>query len=154
MKSPSPNSSLPRIVIAGLLGWVFPGAGHLYIGERVRGLILMAAITLTFWGGIAIGGVKNTVNPQDRALWFLGQVCAGVHPFLAIAWGRQIRIPEDADKSRWIAYGQMEDISVVYTAIAGMLNILAILDVLVRAEKPAAGRVSGSPGTAGGRAGP
>ncbi len=151
MKSSSSASSPLRGPVAAVLAWIVPGLGHIYIGERARGLIFMIAIALTFWGGVAIGGVKNTVNPRERALWFVGQVCAGVHPFVAVAWSRQIEIPPDADMTRYVAYGQMEDISVVYTAIAGMLNVLVILDVLVRAERRSevefAGR-AGPPGRA------
>jgi hypothetical protein len=87
-------------------------------------------------------------------LWFLGQVCAGIHPFLAIAWSRQVEIPSGADRSRWIAYGQMEDISIVYTAIAGMLNLLVILDVLVRAERPGMDLPGGRASPVSERAGP
>lgn len=124
-----------RLPAVGLLSWLLPGVGHLVIGERTRGIILLATITLTFWTGIAVGGVKNTVNPQERSLWFLGQVCAGIHPMIAIAWSRQIEIPTGADLSRWISYGQTEEVGVVYTTIAGMLNILVIFDVLSRAER-------------------
>ena len=88
------------------------------------------------------------------AWWFLAQVCAGVHPFLAITWSRQVEIPTGADRSRWIAYGQMEDISVVYTAIAGMLNVLVILDVLARAERLGADQPGGRASPASERAGP
>jgi len=98
--------------------------------------------------------VKNTINPQERSLWFLGQVCAGVHPFAAIAWSRQVQIPPNADKTKYIAYGQMEDISIVYTAIAGMLNLLVILDVLVRAERQGMAQPGGRAGPASERAGP
>jgi hypothetical protein len=154
MKTASVRPSPLRVPIAGILAWVMPGAGHFFIGERGRGLIFTIAIALTFWGGVAIGGVKNTVNPQDRALWFLGQVCAGVHPFLAIAWSRQVEISAGADKARWIAYGQMEDISIVYTAIAGMLNLLVILDVLIRAERQGMAQPGGRAGPASERAGP
>jgi len=145
MKSASTIDQSPlRIPIAGLLAWVVPGLGHFYIGERGRGVIFMAVIALTFWTGVAIGGVKNTVNPTDRTLWFLGQVCAGVHPLAALAWGRQIEVPPDAHQTDWIAFGQTEDISVIYTAIAGMLNVLIILDVLVRAERPSTVRQEGN----------
>lgn len=112
----------------------------------------MAVIAVTFWSGVAIGGVKNTVNPNDRSLWFLGQVCAGVHPLAALTWGRQIDIPPDADQTEWIAFGQSEDISVIYTAIAGMLNILIILDVLMRAERPLAPLPQGASGNPSRRA--
>lgn len=106
----------------------------------------MVVITLTFWSGIAIGGVKNTVNPKDRSLWFLGQVCAGAHPLVAIAWGRNIDIPPESHKTDLIAYGQAEDVSVIYTAIAGMLNILIILDVLGRADRWVPAQLQGDPG--------
>jgi hypothetical protein len=153
MKKTASHASPLRVPIAGILGWIIPGLGHLYIGERTRGLIFMITIALTFWGGVAVGGVKNTVNPQERSLWFMGQVCAGAHPFLAIAWSRQIEVPANSDKTRYIAYGQMEDISIVYTAIAGMLNILVILDVLTRAEQVSGSQAPVRAGPAGRAAG-
>ena len=126
--------------VAAFLGWLVPGAGHMFIGERARGIIFLTAISITFWGGIAIGGVTNTVNPKDRSLWFLGQVCAGVHPLIAMVWGQHSGAPpkeRDGGDPRWYAYGHTEDTAVVYTAIAGMLNLLAIFDVLARLEKGA-----------------
>lgn len=136
MKSaPTQNPEL-RMIIAAALSWVLPGAGHIFIGERGRGIILVIAITLTFWTGVAIGGVKNTVNPQQRSLWFLGQICAGGHTLAVLGWSKQLPEPPAADPSVSIAFGDAEEVSVVYTAICGMLNILIILDVLVRAERP------------------
>lgn len=134
-KTTAQTPSLIRLPAIALLAWAIPGAGHLAIGQRARGIILLIAITLTFWTGVAVGGVKNTVNPRQRTLWFLGQVCAGAHPFLAMAWGSRVEAPEGSLPTATIAYGQSEEISIVYTAIAGMLNILVVLDVLGRAEK-------------------
>lgn len=131
----SNNDPVWRLPLLGVIAWLVPGAAHLFIGERIRGIILIVVISLTFWTGIAVGGIKNTCNPQDRYLWFLGQVCAGVHPLIAIGVGRQIVVPPGSDSSKWVAYGQTEEVGVVYTTIAGMLNILAIFDVLARAEK-------------------
>ena len=139
MKSKGPASNPEfRVPVAGLLAWVLPGAGHLFIGERTRGVIFMTAIAVTFWGGVAIGGVKNTVNPRQRSLWFLAQICAGSHALAALAWSKQIDLAPEQAPSTLIAYNKAEEISVVYTAICGMLNLLIILDVLVRAEKWAA----------------
>lgn len=134
----SPSATLPpsvRAPVAGFLSWLLPGAGHLFIGERVRGIIFIVTITLTFWTGVAIGGVKNTVNPEQRWLWFLGQVCAGGHTLATLAISQAIPGPAPGAESTLIAYGREEEISVVYTAICGMLNILIIFDVLVRAER-------------------
>ncbi|UCD28362.1 MAG: hypothetical protein JSV03_14960 [Planctomycetota bacterium] len=124
-----------RLPIAAFLGWLLPGAGHLFIGERTRGLIFMVTIALTFWCGVAIGGVKNTVNPVQRSWWFLGQICAGSHTVVVLYWSRHMENPPDAEKARLIAYGRSEEVSVVYTGICGLLNILIILDLLVRVEK-------------------
>jgi hypothetical protein len=119
-----------RMPIAGLLGWLLPGAGHLFIGEVRRGVVIMLVIAATFWTGIAIGGLKNTVNPVDRSWWFLGQICTGGHALATLAVSK--RLP---DGPQLVAFGRSEEVSVVYTGIAGMLNLLVILDVLVRAEK-------------------
>jgi hypothetical protein len=131
----NPESNVLKVPVAGLLTWLLPGAGHLYIGERVRGIILMAAIAVTFWGGIAIGGVKNTVNPTQRSLWFAAQICAGGHTLATLGISRLVDDPPASNPSLRIGYGPSEEIPVVYTAICGMLNILIIFDVLVRAEK-------------------
>lgn len=121
-----------RMAMAGFLSWMLPGAGHLLIGERARGVILIAVIAVTFWTGIAVGGVKNTMNYEQRRLWFMGQICAGSHALVAMGWSQLL-----PDENELIAYGHEEEISVVYTAICGMLNILIIFDVLARAERQA-----------------
>ena len=76
MTTASQMPSVARVPLAGLLAWLVPGLGHLFVGERVRGLIYLITITVTFWGGIAIGGVRDTVDPQARTTWFLAQTCA------------------------------------------------------------------------------
>lgn len=124
--------------VAGLLTWLLPGAGHIYIGDRVRGAILLITIAVTFWMGVAIGGVKNTVNPNERSLWFLAQVCAGGHTLTTLALSRQIPDPPLDKKATRVGFGSTEEVSVVYTAICGLLNVLIIFDVLVRAERRAA----------------
>ena len=75
----------------------------------------------------------------------MGQICTGGHALAAIAWSRQVLEPLPEDSTTLIAYNKSEEISVVYTAICGMLNILIVLDVLVRAEKPAESLASRGP---------
>ena len=131
------QNTTTRMVLAAIASWFLPGLGHLLLGDRTRGIIFLVAITLTFWTGVAIGGVKNTVSPTDRTLWFAGQICAGSHPLIALVWSSRVADPEQSGQysANVIGYGRTEEVSVVYTAIAGMLNVLVILDVLVRAEQ-------------------
>lgn len=131
----APNPEV-RMSIAGVLTWLLPGAGHFFIGERSRGLIIMITIALTFWGGVAIGGISNTVSPGERTLWFVGQICAGGHALAAWGIGNVVDPSPVKKDPKFVAYGRAEEVAVVYTAICGMLNVLVIFDVLVRAEKP------------------
>ncbi len=167
---PNPNELSPaiRIPLAGLLAWLVPGVGHLFIGERTRGLILLITVSLTFWGGIAIGGVRSTVDPQRNYLWFMAQICAGGHTLAAYGLGESSRskhfkanVP-DASYQRdkrvtqrlksdllSTANWRSAELALVYTGVAGLLNLLAILDAIVRAD-PAHRRmavVTAAPGT-------
>jgi len=120
---------------AAVLAWILPGLGHLYIGERARGLILLVVIGSTFWGGVAIGGVKTTIQPQERQAWFLAQICTGSHALAAMAWSRRIDDRPAYEYSPYAAYYPSDDLAVVYTGVAGLLNVLAIFDVLSRSER-------------------
>lgn len=73
-------------VLAAVMAWAVPGAGHLYLGRPVRAAILFAVIQLMFWSGIAIGGVF-TVNPRDEFWWFNGQMLTGASG--VASWRRQ-----------------------------------------------------------------
>ena len=122
-----------RVPVAGLLAWIVPGLGHLFIGDRTRGLIYLVTITLTFWCGIAIGGVRDTVDPRARTAWFMAQTCTGVHSLAAYQWGERIRRDPQAPATTR-AHHRSADTAVVYSGIAGLLNLLAIFDALVRAD--------------------
>ena len=126
-----------RLVATGVLAWLVPGLGHLWIGERMRGWIILTTIGLTFWAGIVIGGVRGTVDPGR--LWFLAQVTGGGHTIMAFYLGQHSQrslaesgrpVATQAISSRW----QGAEIGTVYTGVAGLLNVLAILDALGRAE--------------------
>ena len=43
-----------RTVAAGLLAWVWPGLGHLYLGRRGKGLVLMGSILALFVLGVSM----------------------------------------------------------------------------------------------------
>jgi len=163
-KTPTTPSSARSSSVAGLLAWILPGLGHWYLGHRARAITIMVAIAVTFWCGVAIGGVKSTVDPSENRLWFLAQICAGGHTIAAAVWSGRLdpvvyRCPkcdgdlsnrpregsicpgcreeissvEAATRTR-MAYWPQVDIAIVYTGIAGLLNVLVILDAIARAE--------------------
>ncbi len=133
-KSPASNQTVNGVV-AAVLSWLVPGLGHVYLGHRARGVIILVAIGLAFWAGVAIGGIKTTVQPTERQAWFAAQVCTGVHAMAVVALSKRLEDKPPYEYSRYVAYYPVDDIAVVYTGVAGLLNVLVILDVLARGPK-------------------
>jgi hypothetical protein len=122
--------------VAAILAWLLPGLGHWWIGERARGAIFFVVVCVTFWGGVAVGGVRTTVAPTDNGAWIAAQLCMGPQTFLALYWNHRLETdasegPKDLNKAAWPA----SSIAVVYSGVAGLLNLLVIIDALARAER-------------------
>jgi hypothetical protein len=140
-----PNGLL-RIPLAGLLTWVVPGLGHLFIGERGRGLVFLVTITATFWAGVAIGGVQNTVDPHKRKLWFVAQLFTGGNTLSAYALNRRVTLASAQSGTASVTGHWLPgDIGVHYTGVAGLLNLLVILDAISRADPAARRKREGNP---------
>jgi len=74
-----------KAVLAFLLAWIVPGAGHAFVGRPGRGIIIFIVIGATFWGGIAMGGVM-TVDHERQKWWFAAEMVTGVHGL--VGWQR------------------------------------------------------------------
>jgi len=129
---------------------MLPGLGHVYVGQKARGIIFMTVIAMTFWGGVAIGGVKSTVLPSERQAWFMAQVCTGVHAAAVMALASHIPDHKPYEHSPYWAYAPAADIAVVYTGVAGLLNVLVVFDVLGRVRNAEGGAARRSPPAKGG----
>jgi len=134
----APRNALLTGPIAGFLAWLVPGLGHIYLGHRVRGYVCLVTITVTFWTGVAIGGVQATVDPHERTLWFMAQLCTGGNTLAAYGLHRVVE-PQLAAGQRpaaALAHWLSSEVGVHYTGVAGLLNLLVILDALGRADAP------------------
>jgi len=123
----------PNMPVIAIASWLVPGLGHFLIGEKMRGIIFLVTVTVTFWGGVAIGGVRSTIDPENRKAWFMAQICNGASASAGLAWSKQIRV-EAGQPSEYLAYWPVDDIAVVYTGVAGLLNLLVVFDALARAD--------------------
>jgi hypothetical protein len=136
MAQPDPQAAAherpPSTALAAILAWVLPGLGHWWIGERARGIILFIVVTVTFWGGAAVAGIRSTVTPKENGAWIAAQLCLGPQAFLALYLSDEIKKKpdEEAYKASWPA----STIGVVYAGVAGLLNLLIIIDALARVE--------------------
>jgi hypothetical protein len=108
--------------IAWTLGWLLPGAGHWYLGQRARALVMGGALAGCFAAGVLVGG-RSTVST--------------LHPeYLVIQWGTGLPAaaawaagdPEPAD----LPVGR-RDLGILYTLVPSLLNLVAALDASARA---------------------
>lgn len=129
------QQSVPRIVstpVVALLAWLIPGLGHWAIGERSRGLIIFVVVCVTFWGGVAIAGVRTATAPKGNGAWIAAQLVMGPQGLAALGLARaeSTRTDPPSIKAPWPS----SSIGIVYAGVAGLLNLIVIIDVLARAE--------------------
>jgi len=129
----SPTLLPSRSPLAALaLGWLIPGGGHAYGGQWGKAILFFSLITGLLVAGMAIGG--GTVILYR--LWFLAQLCAG-GPTIALWPISQYLAPSHAQvdwASRWY------DVGTLYTAVAGLLNLLVMMDAYLRLAYPERGK--------------
>ena len=113
----------PRVVPACLFAWLLPGAGHFYLGRRGKGLVFFGAILALFLLGVAMDSrLQLYLGFEDplALLFSLAQTAIGAPYFAARALGYE------AGDIRSVTY----EYGNTFTAVAGLLNILVILDAL------------------------
>lgn len=133
----------PSAVGAVICAWLLPGLGHWWVGHRVRGVIIFVVITITFWTGVAVAGVRSAAAPRENGAWVAAQLCMGPQALGAMYVSNELRARPDEQtyKAPWPA----SSIGVVYAGVAGLLNLVVILDVLARVDAARATRAARSP---------
>lgn len=133
-----------RAGLACILAWLAPGAGHLYLGRRLRAAVFFVIVLTTFSLGLAFDGKPSVVDRRQPLLSWL-QVFAnvGTGPVEAVArmqifGGLAYRLPpEDAGAAPHSAVGlelrrrtesAKTPYGTAYLWTAGLMNILLILD--------------------------
>lgn len=71
-------------VQAGIIAVLFPGAGHLYRGERARAAFACLGVMGLFLFGLLIGGL-DAVDSREKRVWFFGQALVGPTAFVVDA---------------------------------------------------------------------
>jgi TM2 domain-containing membrane protein YozV len=169
------KTSKPIALVAAVLAWLIPGAGHLYLGRRRRGVVIFLTVGLTFWAGMAMGGAM-TLYSDAEGWWFAADMLAGAHGL--VAWQHHKHVYEpiwEAASRRYASEGvrpnveegslsllrqlvdqEMEkrDLALVaptdtvaraYSGVAGLLNLLCIFDALILALMGERGEPAPSP---------
>ncbi len=121
----------PHPVLAVLLGWLLPGLGHLAQGRRLRAVVVFGLLVGCFVLGTLLAEGSNLSRERHFYYWS-GQFLLGLPALFAeIASGR----PPVTGDIRWV------DVGLLYACVAGLLNVLALLDVYGVAERAWLGEV-------------
>jgi len=108
------------LVLLCVAAWAVPGAGHLWLGRRSKGLIFLVALPLMFALGLAL---KGRLFPFDMSEWLVGlaavaDVGIGIPYFIAGALGY------GAGEVRAVTY----EYGNAFLIVAGLLNLLVVID--------------------------
>lgn len=114
-----------KSLTAVLLTWLVPGAGHWYIGRRSQAVFYFLVITALFLAGLAIADFRN-VHAGRHPYYFWGTYIFDGGATLA-AYGLTYDLP-------MVRPLELLDVGCLYSAVAGLLNLLIMIDVFLRAS--------------------
>ncbi|GMU80526.1 MAG: hypothetical protein IT450_04510 [Phycisphaerales bacterium] len=121
-------------VKAGILAWLIPGGGHWIAGHRGLAHIYFWSITFAYVAGMLVGGAKGSVDPRNNGWLFLAEL--GIGGYTVVFWLIANAIPTIPAHqfSPYLSIYPEADISMIYLSVAGLLNVLAILDAIARTQ--------------------
>ena len=141
---------------AAVLAWILPGLGHASLGDRRRGLFVGGGVLGLFLGGLLIGGL-DVVDRREDHLWFLAQ--AGACPVAWVAdyanaslvasgrFGEMLEAPHPdpmaprgtvVEVSSLKSLAHPNEMGTLFAAMAGLMNVVAVLDAMSRRPAEAA----------------
>lgn len=108
------------LVLLCLASWIVPGAGHLWLGRRQKGLTFLVALPLMFAIGLALAGRLFPFQLADLlvCLEALAELGIGLPYFAASALGF------GAGEVRTVTY----EYGNAFLIVAGLLNLLVVID--------------------------
>jgi len=111
-----------------VMAYVFPGLGYVTRGEVKRGALVCAGVMFLFMGGMLVGGI-DVIDKRDDRWWFLLQAGAGPSAFV-MDWVNQAQLKNPGTGESHQSLSHVNEIGSLSAAMAGMLNIIAVVDCL------------------------
>lgn len=150
----------PPPPIVAIMAWMLPGLGYWLIGQRSRAITVGATIITLYILGLLIGGIRvvdvpgfdengararDVVNRNAWALtsspirelrdkpWSILQMLNGT--LFLVSGTTSVWASAAGAGAR--SHARLNEIATLYTAVAGMLNLLVIIDSSYRAGREA-----------------
>lgn len=115
------RGSLARAFVACLLAWLLPGAGHLYLGRRGKGLVFLLCLLGMFLLGLLMEAQLQSAAGLEDPLALLR---SGAKMALGLPWlaARLLGLGAGQVTAPSHEYGN------TFAEVAGLLNVLVVLD--------------------------
>lgn len=124
---PTPPVAVADPALCAALSWLVPGLGHARAGQKDKGLVMGAAVAIVF----AMGLLFSHGHACDRAtysVWWMAQnLFGGGSLFAALVTG-----PMQQE-----AAPMYLDLGVVLCTVAGLMNLVVVVDAFTVAERTA-----------------
>jgi len=137
------NSDIFFLAAVGLTAWAIPGGGYVLLGQIRRALVVSITILLTFGTGLYIGSI-GVIDPVDAKPWYIAQVMNTPAVILLgnhVAQAANTPVMQqtgrpDSPKSLpgYPVFGRASEMGQIYTSIAGLLNLLCIVNAVYLAH--------------------
>ncbi|HEV3058266.1 MAG TPA: DUF6677 family protein [Vicinamibacterales bacterium] len=108
------------LVLLCLASWAIPGAGHLWLGRRSKGLVFLVALPLMFAIGLAIHGRLFPFDLSEPLVGLAAVADLGV----GLAYFAASALGFGAGDVRAITY----EYGNAFLIVAGLLNLLVVID--------------------------
>lgn len=112
------------LIVIGLLAWVVPGGGHFALNERRRAIVICVTVVLTFLVGLHVGSI-GVIDPVNAKPWYVAQLMNSPAVFF---------LGQISASGQFPVFGRAGEIGQIYTSIAGLLNLLCIVNAIYTAH--------------------
>jgi hypothetical protein len=114
------ESQSGALVLLCVAAWAVPGAGHLWLGRRYKGLVFLIALPLMFAIGLALRGRIFPFDLTDVLVGLAALADLGIGLPYFIAGG----LGYGAGDVRAVTY----EYGNAFLIVAGLLNLLVVID--------------------------
>jgi hypothetical protein len=108
------------LIVVGAMAWLVPGGGHYVLNEKRRAAVIFTMVTLTFLLGLYVGSI-GVIDPVNAKPWYAAQV---MNSPLVMVLGRI------GAAGNYPVFGRANEIGQIYTSVAGLLNLLCIVNAI------------------------
>jgi len=108
------------LVLLCLAAWAIPGAGHLWLGRRAKGLVFLVALPLMFVLGLALRGRLFPFDLSEPLVGLAAVADVGIGLIYLVASA----LGYGAGEVRAVTY----EYGNTFLIVAGLLNLLVVID--------------------------